>query len=124
VPGLDVRLFLSKVPPVNDERLLLDVVEAAGLLGISRTLAYRLAREGRIPTIRLGTRLKVSQRALVTWIEQETKRHDSDATSAAPPERIRESGPTPRRPIRGAHPAPERRRPRLAAARVLRPHGS
>ena len=47
-----------------DERLTLTVEEAAKLIGISRGLAYQLAREGRIPVIRFGRRMLVSKAAL------------------------------------------------------------
>ena len=44
----------------------LTVEEAAARLGISRTLAYELAKTGRLPApvIRLGRRLVVTRRAL------------------------------------------------------------
>ncbi len=35
------------------------VVEAGNLLGISRNLAYKAARDGSIPTIRIGDRILV-----------------------------------------------------------------
>jgi excisionase family DNA binding protein len=40
------------------------VEEAAEILGIGRSLAYELARAGRIPALRLGKRLVVPRRAL------------------------------------------------------------
>lgn len=52
------------------ERLLLRVEEAAALLGIGRDLAYRLARSGEIPAVRLGRRLLVPRQALIAWIEE------------------------------------------------------
>jgi excisionase family DNA binding protein len=44
-----------------DRRGVIDLREAAALLGIGRTLAYRLVREGRWPTpvIRVGRLIKV-----------------------------------------------------------------
>lgn len=42
----------------------LSVPEAAAELGISRNLAYQLAREGVIPSIRLGRRVVVPRVAL------------------------------------------------------------
>lgn len=41
------------------ERLTITVEEAGRLLGISRGSAYQAAREGTLPTIRLGRRLVV-----------------------------------------------------------------
>jgi len=46
------------------ERLTLTVNEAAHLLGISRGLAYELARCGRLPVIRLGRRILIPRVAL------------------------------------------------------------
>ena len=40
----------------NQHELGLSIKAAADALGISRTLAYQLARSGEIPTIRLGAR--------------------------------------------------------------------
>jgi excisionase family DNA binding protein len=42
----------------------LSVEEAAELLGISRGLAFRLAREGKLPAWRLGKRLRICRPAL------------------------------------------------------------
>ena len=44
--------------------LVLTVEEAAGLLRISRGLAYEMVREGAVPTIRLGRRILVPREAL------------------------------------------------------------
>jgi excisionase family DNA binding protein len=46
------------------ERLTLTVEEAAYLLGISRGLAYEMARCGKLPVIRFGRRLLVPKEAL------------------------------------------------------------
>jgi len=45
-------------------RAVLTVGEAAAVLGISRGLAYELARSGELPVIRLGRRLVVPRAAL------------------------------------------------------------
>ena len=52
------------------ERLTLTVEEAASLLGISRGLAYELARTGKLPVIRLGRRLLVSRSRLKNMVDQ------------------------------------------------------
>jgi excisionase family DNA binding protein len=52
------------LPHQPAESLTLSVAEAAGLLGISRALAYDLVRTGDIPAIRLGRRLVVPRHAL------------------------------------------------------------
>jgi len=46
------------------EKLVVTVDQAAKALGISRGLAYEMARQGRIPAIRLGRRLLVPRSAL------------------------------------------------------------
>jgi excisionase family DNA binding protein len=46
------------------ERLCFSVPEAARMLGISRGLAYELARSGQRPVLRLGKRLLVPRIAL------------------------------------------------------------
>lgn len=52
------------------ERLTLTVEEVAHLLGISRGLAYELARSGRLPVVRLGRRLLVPKVALERMLAQ------------------------------------------------------
>ena len=54
---------------MRQESLTLTVEEAAAALNISRGLAYQAARDGRIPTIRIGRRLLVSRRALERLLE-------------------------------------------------------
>ena len=49
---------------MREESLTLTVEQAAAALNISRGLAYEAARDGRLPTIRIGRRLLVSRRAL------------------------------------------------------------
>ena len=46
------------------EPLTLTIEETARALGIGRNLAYALAREDRLPVVRLGRRLLVSRTAL------------------------------------------------------------
>ena len=55
----------------NSPPLLISVAQAGALLGIGRGLAYRLAQEGKMPTIKLGTRTLVSRQHLEAWIAQE-----------------------------------------------------
>jgi excisionase family DNA binding protein len=51
----------------------LSVEEAGRLLGVSRGLAYEAARQGQIPTIRLGRRLLVPRARLFELLgESET----------------------------------------------------
>jgi excisionase family DNA binding protein len=48
----------------HDKRLVLDVPEAGALLGLSRNASYEAAKNGDIPTIRIGRLLKVPKAAL------------------------------------------------------------
>lgn len=50
------------------EPLTLTIEEAGKLLGVSRGLAYQAAREGQIPTIRLGRRLLVPRARLLELV--------------------------------------------------------
>ena len=54
----------------NQERLCLSVPEAAKLLGISRGLAYELARSGRLPALRFGRRLLIPRAALERMLNE------------------------------------------------------
>ena len=54
------------------ERLVISVSEAAKILGVSNSTAYRLARENRIPVIRIGSSVRVNLRQLEKWIEEHT----------------------------------------------------
>ena len=54
---------------MEQKNLTMTVEEAAAALKISRGLAYEAARDGRIPTIRMGRRLLVSRRALERLLE-------------------------------------------------------
>ena len=54
-----VRSTMVRSTGNNIERLTLSVEEAAGALGISRSLAFKLVREGKLPAKRLGRRLVV-----------------------------------------------------------------
>ena len=48
----------------EQERLAFSISEAAGLLGVGRTLAYAMARAGDLPTVRLGRRVVVPRAQL------------------------------------------------------------
>jgi excisionase family DNA binding protein len=54
-------------------RLLLSIQELATCLRISRSLAYRLVEEGRLPSIRINKRRLVPVLALLDWIEENTE---------------------------------------------------
>jgi len=52
------------------EPRLVSIADAASLLGIGRSKAYELAREGRLPTVDLDGRRLVSLQALDTFIAE------------------------------------------------------
>ena len=60
---------LSEVGVMETVSLVVSVEEAAGLLGISRGLAYELVRRGELPSIRLGRRLVVPRRRLLELVD-------------------------------------------------------
>lgn len=53
-----------------DKRLCITVPEAAKLLGISRNHGYELARQGKLPVIRLGKRLIIPRIGFEKWLEE------------------------------------------------------
>lgn len=55
------------------ERLTLTVDEAAHVLGISRGLAYQLARCGKLPVLRFGRRMVIPKEALRKMLNQPTE---------------------------------------------------
>ena len=58
---------------MDSEKLTLTVTEASRVLGISRGLAYSMVKTGEIPSIRLGRRILVPQRALELLLEHDDK---------------------------------------------------
>jgi excisionase family DNA binding protein len=55
---------------MEQERLTLTVEQAGELLGISRALAYEMARTGRLPTLRFGKRIVVPKKAIESMLER------------------------------------------------------
>jgi excisionase family DNA binding protein len=51
-------------------RLTLTVEEAAQLLGVSRSYAYELVRQGALPCLRLGRRIVIPVRALEALLDR------------------------------------------------------
>lgn len=54
----------------HESPLLLRVPEVARTLGIARSLAYEMARDGRLPTIHIGKAVRIPRRRLEAWIEE------------------------------------------------------
>jgi excisionase family DNA binding protein len=59
-----------KVPvaPRSDAELLLRIGVAADRLAVSRATLYRMVRRGDIPTVRIGTAVRVPVSALERWL--------------------------------------------------------
>jgi excisionase family DNA binding protein len=56
--------------PDPHERPTLTVDEVAEVLGVSRTLAYKAARSGELPVIKINTRLIVPTEAFLRWMDE------------------------------------------------------
>lgn len=68
-------------PHETPQRDTYDLPEVATRLGVSRTSAYRWAKDGTLPTIRLGRRLLVPRAALEAMLnEQLSPAHNSAPT--------------------------------------------
>lgn len=67
--------------PRGGERLAVSVDEAAGLLGISRDLAYDLVAQGQIPAVRLGRRIVIPRVQLELLLSGQD---EGDSSGSAP----------------------------------------
>ena len=54
------------------EKLVYSIQEAADLLGISRSYAYELVRNGTIPALVLGRKRVIPKEKFVTWVNGNT----------------------------------------------------
>ena len=57
----------------TEPSLLLRIPEVARALGIARSLAYEMARDGRLPTVHIGKAVRVPRRRLEEWIEERAR---------------------------------------------------
>lgn len=55
------------------EKLVYNVPEVAELLGISKSYAYQLVKEKRIPVLDLGRRKVIPKESLEGWLKDVTK---------------------------------------------------
>lgn len=55
---------------ITDDRILLTVEETAKMLGIGRSLTWRLVQEGRLPSVRLGRLVRVPRAELEVWLQE------------------------------------------------------
>ena len=56
---------------MTTERLAVDVKEAAKMLGIGQRTAWKAVKDGRIPTVRYGKRVKVPLSALREMVHKQ-----------------------------------------------------
>jgi excisionase family DNA binding protein len=56
----------------SDQELLLRIDTAAERLSVSRATLYRLIRRGELPTVRIGSAVRVSTVALERWLAAQT----------------------------------------------------
>lgn len=73
VAGLASALGVAKPePPASPDSLpaILTIEEVASFLRIGRASAYRAARRGDLPCVRIGKTLRVSRDRLLRWLEQ------------------------------------------------------
>lgn len=61
-------MIVAQEPP-----MLLRIPEVAATLGIARSLAYEMARDGRLPTVHIGKAVRVPRRRLEDWIEERAR---------------------------------------------------
>jgi excisionase family DNA binding protein len=59
---------------IQNEPELLRVIEAAKMLALSRTKVYEMADRGEIPTVKIGSAVRIPRRKLLDWIEAQTNR--------------------------------------------------
>lgn len=55
------------------ETVLLRVSEAAKMLGLGRSKAYEMAKQGALPVVRIGTAIRVPCEALFEWVRAKTQ---------------------------------------------------
>ena len=57
----------------DDDRELIGTIQAARILGIGTHRTARMARDGEIPSVRIGARIYVHRRKLIEWIERQAE---------------------------------------------------
>ena len=72
------------------ERLLLRPEEAATAIGISRAKCYELLSRGELPSVRIGSSIRVPVEALRRWIESQLS--DRQVTTTEPRSVLWEGG--------------------------------
>jgi len=62
-------MAMSQAPPPAEDAPLLDVDEASAVLNIPKSYVYDLARQGKIPSIKVGKYLRFQRRALMAMLD-------------------------------------------------------
>ena len=57
------------------EKLVYSIAEVAEVLGISKSHAYGLVKQNKLPTVELGKRKVVLRSSLEQWLQQNIKRY-------------------------------------------------
>ena len=58
----------TATPPITPAPLAVSVNELCGMIGVSRSVAYQLCRDGRIKTVRIGRRYCVPISSINTFL--------------------------------------------------------
>lgn len=66
----------------QEPSMLLRIPEVARTLGIARSLAYEMARDGRLPTVHIGKAVRVPRRRLEAWIEDRARAEEAGLGTA------------------------------------------
>lgn len=53
------------------EKMVYNITEVAGLLGISRSYAYQLVKENALPVLSLGKRKVIPKQAFEKWMNEQ-----------------------------------------------------
>ncbi len=61
------------------EKLTYSVAEAAAVLGISKSYAYQMVKEQRLPVLAIGSRRVIPIRQLEQWLEENTEYNEKSS---------------------------------------------
>ena len=62
---------------ITNGPLLLRIPEVARTLGIARSLAYQMARDGRLPVVHIGKAVRIPRQRLEAWIEDRARAEEA-----------------------------------------------
>lgn len=64
---------MDKKETVNDRSRTYLVEDIQKILGISRTSAYQLVKEGQFQVVRIGKAIRISKKSFDDWLDKTTK---------------------------------------------------